>query len=426
MRTETRRRIYCKGSPVRTDDAFWRDFSDSHWESTAAKFTGDVFAPFADPTRLFRALVRACELLKEGKRVPLRWSDGDNYVTPGPQAYDRLPRREDRSFEGYAERMQARTFMLHLNELQGFDTEIWDLTRAFLFDLYERVGLPVALTLCDIYVAQYRRTPFGVHLDGASNFSFGVVGKKTLYLWEPEFYHREMKPQGAVDYRKFIEHSIPLEVGPREVIYWPSRYWHIGEPEAERFCVTMNLAVYPHTGRNRSQIVSKALARTLETEPTDAQLVKFSRAQVAETVSGLPSVYRNVEAEIGEMCSTGALREELARLWTERVTALGFNVSPPLQEAPELTTDMLFTGQPNSLLAWQPSSNGRLLCSANGYSAYLPAQPQITGLLADLARGKTLSMREIMLTTGAGDLSEQAIHRLLSTLVTWRAVSVSA
>ena len=79
----------------------------------------------------------------------------------------------------------------------------------------------------DAYFGRYRSTPFGVHLDGASNFTFGVSGYKTFYLWEPDYfrvegyrvttYHRA-PPEGATKATIDTEATVKLWVGDERLI----------------------------------------------------------------------------------------------------------------------------------------------------------------------------------------------------------------
>lgn len=81
----------------------------------------------------------------------------------------------------------------------------------------------------DTFFGTYRVTPFGVHRDAASVFSFLLMGERTYYTWPPDYFADEQALY-TPDPDKIAPHLAKAEVfhlKPGEVFYWPSNRWHV-------------------------------------------------------------------------------------------------------------------------------------------------------------------------------------------------------
>lgn len=221
------------------------------WERAPA-IVPDLAAP--GPDVLHRAVLGACREMRSGGRVALRWYDaasdrmlgvenGGGRVDP-----DLLPNEADATLEAYGLRATAKVgrgaMLLKAALLQRYDAELWRWARGLAACVIgARRRLPGHRVLCDAFIGQYARTPFGVHLDGASNFAACLIGAKRILLWSAEARAEALARHGALDPVRDRSSAISLDIRAGQVAYWPSRFWHVAEP-GDGLSVTLNLAFY--------------------------------------------------------------------------------------------------------------------------------------------------------------------------------------
>jgi 50S ribosomal protein L16 3-hydroxylase len=84
--------------------------------------------------------------------------------------------------------------------------------------------------VADTFFGNYRATPFGIHRDPASVFSFVLQGRRTYCFWpmshfasdDPDLYRTD--PEVLA---RHLDHAERFEAGPGDLIYWPSNRWHV-------------------------------------------------------------------------------------------------------------------------------------------------------------------------------------------------------
>lgn len=360
--------------------AFWQDFVHTTWERTPAHLGRDL-EPLLNPAELFSLAVGVAEALAGGDdRMRVRWcGDGRRTFNLAPEAAsgELLPQRQDRNIEGYCQRMSAReTFFFQLPRLQLFHPAIWPRVARLCRTLHSLIGTPGLMSWTDAYFGRYRSTPFGVHLDGASNFTFGVTGYKTFYLWEPDYYRQHMAARSVHDFAEFIPAAQKLTVGPGEVIYWPGRFYHVAVPDGQ-FSVTMNLAFYSE-------------------QPQSAWLLRAFQNTIADITAlqgplqgmELPRELSSSCATVVERVSSGALQRELLEAIVAHRTRFGFSDPPPLRPSTELAVGDRFFRAPEVELACVPDNLGEWIVGANGYSLRLPANHWVQGTIEQLNAGQ--------------------------------------
>lgn len=209
-----------------------------YWETHPVD---DVASPVLEleEAALFRAIKNACAHHREHGPKATGRLDVTAPMPPHEWLRRFAPGEGDTSFGQWAADKPA-PYMLHLSHLHCFDPGVERAVTKFVTELARDVGFPEGGFWIDAYVGNYARTPFGVHLDGASNFTLGVVGTKELHLWEPEAY---WAAQANGDLASLEGHGRVLEARPGRTIYWPSRYWHVAYP-GEGLSVTFNVAAY--------------------------------------------------------------------------------------------------------------------------------------------------------------------------------------
>jgi hypothetical protein len=261
-----------------------------------------------------------------------------------------LPRAEDRGLEPYSARLRAalggEDALFEMANLQRFAPGIWRRTRAFLAGLLAEVGLPGQKSDLDVFLGDYRMTPFGIHRDRASNFSVVVAGRKRFLLWPQGYFEargvrlNRSSPFEALDSREvepYLADATVLEGAPGDVVYWPSSYWHVAHSDG--FAATISVALY---------------------------------------VRGpLPAL------------------DDRKRL--ERASADGFAKVPALRAGG-------FEGRavlaPGSRMLIERLPAGELVLAIDGHSLVLPEEPELIARLEDLAGGAALDLADL------GELAE--------------------
>jgi hypothetical protein len=235
----------------------------------------------------------------------------------------------------------------------------------------------------DAYFGRYASTPFGVHVDGASNFTFGIDGYKSLYLWEPDYYHARMASAGAHGYQEFIADAIKLTVGPGEVIYWPSRFYHVAIPD-NRFSVTMNFAFYPELDHG-SWLERAFKAMTAGTSSKQAPFHGLK----------LPDALAAACASARQAFSTGEFERQMLREVIAHGTRFGFHEPPPLRSPTALEPGAIVARAADICLVCVPDGHGSSILSSNGHALGVPESAALRTLIEALNSGERVEVDSV-------------------------------
>ncbi len=170
---------------------FWSNFSRVYWEKKPVAIKSAAL-PAIGPEEIFKLLVKYCDRCRKRDSV-----DGIKFYVDGVrlesfEAIEHLPVAKDLSLEGYNRRISAEfcDYGLVCDELMQV-LPSGDAKREalgeFVRGLYEFTGIPNRFAEMGLYLGNYKRTPFGVHIDPCSVFSIPVIGEKTFRLWDPAF-----------------------------------------------------------------------------------------------------------------------------------------------------------------------------------------------------------------------------------------------
>src|SRR5262249_12557652 len=109
--------------------------------------------------------------------------------------------------------------------------ETWSRLRRFLGHLYQRIGIPAGFVDLVFFFGNYRNTPRGLHLDSADVFCFVVHCRKRIRIWGPAVLPnwRAQPYINRAEYARDLSRSICLEGEAGDLLYWPSRFFHVGE-----------------------------------------------------------------------------------------------------------------------------------------------------------------------------------------------------
>lgn len=230
------------------DQKFWDRFARTFWEQkafTAQKIESDLTQ--IDGEAVFDLLVEVAKRARKEKS-PL----GFKFYVYGLRSSKVetmfvLPRQSDKSLLGYHERMERvyQDYCLVCDELFEIKKERDNPLHTFVRNLYRHVGKK-KLAEVGLYLGNYKKTPFGVHVDACGVFSFPVVGKKKFRTWAASYGNRHSDLEQSFRYSKHKSKSKLLIAKPGDMTYWPSTEWHIAESDGN-FSVTWSLAIWLKT-----------------------------------------------------------------------------------------------------------------------------------------------------------------------------------
>jgi 50S ribosomal protein L16 3-hydroxylase len=230
-------------SEERLSPRFWTRFAKQHWEKRPIVLRRPFDTPLTTTAQVFRGLISARQELARKERRHLRVFVGNEIYFS--RVKRNLPRQADASFDGYRKRMKQShknaRFGLVVVDYPLFDAQVRRRVRKFLRPLQEAAGLAIkSKTL--LFAGDYEKTPMGIHKDPHGTFVFVIEGRKRFRTWPSTFFADADKITGRLRYRQFLQDTITLEGEAGDLIYWPSSYWHIGEPVGG-FSITLNVGV---------------------------------------------------------------------------------------------------------------------------------------------------------------------------------------
>ncbi|WP_316963678.1 JmjC domain-containing protein [Bdellovibrio bacteriovorus] len=271
-----------------------------------------------------------------------------------------LPEKEDQSLLGYHARMKALfpDYCLVCDELLQVNHKKQHLLTEFTDELYRHVGFPNRFSEMGLYLGNYRKTPFGVHVDSCGVFSFPVAGVKRFRLWKPEYVKKNPSLDRAFKYEKHKKASELLEARPGDMTYWPSSAWHIAESDGS-FSATWSLGVWvdqPH-----KNMVAGSLKGLLDGKlgTTGAKVATAFKSLHSETgeVRELPDSY--VQAiELLKNLTAEELQETFLKSWMQHISSQGFKIVPGAGVKISAKSRIRLRSK-KSLILWQHGLTGK-------------------------------------------------------------------
>lgn len=391
--------------------AFWSRFIRDHWEKQPVRFPGFFRPGIADDGDLLAAVVEMPDGFKADRcwlaqRTPVRSREDFKFVPLtgfGPRASDRslgeFFARANKEFLG-------RPFGINRHRLQLTHPSMWFRFREFIRGLTQRLGgLPTHKWELDTFFGTYEATPFGIHQDNASVFSFGVWGRRRFCFWPHEYFAPDDPVLRTPDREKIEPHlnnATIVDMEPGDLVYWPSSHWHIvlsdGEPSA-----TVQASAY--FGTKLSDLIGQSVERLLRTRvaQNEPSMFPFSNGN-------LPLNIAAARTALDELMSDGTLDHQLQKSWLKRCTADGFVEVPTMKTESQLSEDHFLELVAPGCLAWMPAPEGSLDVFANGLRFEQPNQPEIHRVLESLSNGERLSFNE------CGAANSQTIRELVGSL----------
>lgn len=344
-----------------------------------------------DAAEVFRLLVRYTDECRE-RQDP----SGYKLFLDGERVYDDLeilellPGEADQSLQGYHRRMNELfpDYCLVCDELLQVNDKKQNRLTEFTQTLYRHVGFPNRFAEMGLYLGNYRKTPFGVHVDGCGVFSFPVAGTKKFRIWKPEYVQKNPDLNRAFDYSKHKKQSLLLTAKPGDMTYWPSSAWHIAESDGH-FSATWSLGVWVDKPQieNIAQPILQMLNGKLREKATETA-TRFRKLHNPEgEVLELPDVYRQAIQALRSL-SEAELEAGFLEFWTKHISTQGFkSQEKPTSKKVRRLGSKLSLRHPQAPILWTTSKNS-VTFAIQGQTFQTARSERLLELVKDLNTGK--------------------------------------
>lgn len=313
---------------------FWRTFASRYWEQGSGEFEQPTAGPLISEANAFSAAVALADSSRQGKAVveACIWLDGQKQLDPLPL----LPLASDGSFHAYGERVLrdsgAREFTTLLPELHYYNPDLLAEVRSILLPLTAACGLPSGWTDTAMFVGRYERTPFGIHYGPMSVMTVPVIGRKTFRVWSEAEIARHPELVGVTSYNPEASISKLLSGKPGDILYWPSRDWHIAEADTGLTAALSFGFWASERERHPLRQIMKMAERLLAAAPAAPNIDMIGSVvphEVSwETNSGLPSGWKHYLDAFRNLASSRELEKELLAEFLRQASGFGLKHIP--------------------------------------------------------------------------------------------------
>ena len=321
--------------------------------------------------------------------------------TYGDEILQVLPLKKDKTLLGYHKRMESlfSDYCLVCDELLKTNSKHHAILSGFTNELYKNVGFPNRFSEMGLYLGNYRKTPFGVHVDSCGVFSFPVMGTKKFRLWTDSFVKKNPQLNRAFKYDKYKKSSQLIQANPGDMAYWPSSAWHIAESEGS-FSATWSLGVWvdkPHSEsfmQSLDPLIKSKLGSDGLSTVTSFEILHDSDGQVRK----LPRAHENSIKLIQSM-SNAEIKEALLKSWMLHISKQGFKNSP-VTNPNKVTMTKVKLRHLNSPILWQHGliDEKKIYFCFNGSIAETSQNSQLLRLIKDLNAGKSCTLKDYLIS----------------------------
>lgn len=333
--------------------SFWTTFASRYWERGSGEFERPTPGPLISEANAFSAAVALANSARQGKAVvePCVWLDGQKQADP----LGLLPLACDKSFHTYGERVLhdsgAREFTTLLPELHYYDHKLLAEVRSILLPLTAACGLPSGWTDTAFFVGRYERTPFGIHYGPMSVMTVPVIGRKTFRVWSEAEVARHPELVGATSYDSGGSISKLLSGVPGDILYWPSRDWHIAEADTGLTAALSFGFWASERERHPLRQIIKMAERLLAAAPkaSDADMIGNPVPHQApqEIHNDLPAGWKHYLDALSNLVGSSELEKELLAEFLRQASCFGLKHVPP-QPSKTLDPQLSFSVDPRS------------------------------------------------------------------------------
>lgn len=383
-------------------DKFWKKFLNRIWSKKAIVIQNEsVVNPLISENEIFEAMINYCEQTRK---------DAIRFFIDGRLHYGDIshwyPKKTDKDLRGYLNRLDEefknQTYAFALSFFQAFMSyEHWNLIRDFLYPINKKFGLPPGRLGCtiELFIGNYRKTPFGLHRDPESTFCFPIVGSKTMRVWKFNVFKNKPLHFFLEDYDKYLASSKVLVAKPGEFIYWPSGYWHVGENDGTSM-ISLHLS-YSSEGELKP-IVRNVLNHLVDESLASKSLASFSMKQ------NIPNELKKAVKKIKES-TLSSLEHILEDYWLMKLSAQGFTEVPKKRKSLKLSLSKKVRVHTHFPIIYK-LRDADLNLYLNGRSYVVGEKSAfLIALIKELNKGNTHEIREILM--------KYSLNRIDTTLV---------
>lgn len=379
---------------TKLDAKFWKTFALKIWEKKPLHIK-DVESPLRDLDAgvVFELLVKFADVCRKRQDAEGFKFYVDGTLLHPDEVLDLLPEPKDGSLQGYHERMHEifEDYGLVCDELLQVSQDYRGRLIAFTKQLYAHVGFPNRFAEMGLYLGNYKKTPFGVHVDGCGVFSFPVAGTKSFRVWDNAYGIKHPDLDRAFSYKKHLSASKVMTAEAGDMTYWPSSAWHIAESRGD-FSATWSLGVWvdrPHANVVQDilgRVVKQALGTSAESGTTRIK----SFPSKAGDVGDLPPLYektlfalKNLDAKV--------IEQALRASWLAHLSAQGLKTSPSTLSRLGATARLK---HPESPILWQVQ--GQTLNYAYAGQVFAVTHRKVLQkLIQDLNAGHSIALKSL-------------------------------
>lgn len=237
-------------------NAFWETLASDYWEQRPGLFRDVLRKPPVTEAQLLAALKAGIEDDSLGGRGDVKILHDAEILRPDliPKVGAAVAAARKRAglrayLQALADFFEDRQFGLHVTRFQNLTPEVWKICQGLAAPLVKAFGAPRGALHAAAFVGTYMQTPFGPHRDAASNLMFPILGKKSMFLWPPDYFEkRGVAVQGDQvvdpDPTPYLADAIELTAEPGDIMYWPSSYWHTPLQVIDGYHATVSLGYW--------------------------------------------------------------------------------------------------------------------------------------------------------------------------------------
>jgi hypothetical protein len=375
---------------------FIDDLIEKNWEKEPGHFRRPFSVPLLSPEETFRCVVagRQRVLRDAGGPPAFRFYVGNRLLQSDVSPFE--PRPSDGSLDGYIDRVKGMVgddhFGLTANEFHCGDPAIAGRLRGLLRPVYEKRGVGPHFAESFCFMGNYPVSPFGVHIDSASNMTYVVRGKKRYRLFKRSVLDDATEVHSTTKYGPYVDRGVTFEAEEGDLVYWPAGTWHVAEHSGTDVAVSVGLVVY--MVRQPYELLGTATARALRKRgPSKTPLLSEATLppQGGEVASLPSSIADIVEARSG---FASEVELETRRLWLERLSCLSLDEALLPAAAPMLKPSDSVIVDPEHPLLWARSGDD-IVAAAQGDSVVLPSNEIVVRTLQKLCDGAPCTVESL-------------------------------
>jgi hypothetical protein len=409
----------------------WRQLVKEHWGNTPALFKAACSPEVFAPSTVLETLQTAREELEQGKSVNLSLYDKDNICRSAASHSSRancglaplLPTPIDRVLEAYLTRLSTvrglEHFTLFLDRPNQLNANIWLTMRALLTEFYRESEVPSQSVGADIFIGNYKATPFGVHKDELHNFMFMAQGRRVMHFW----------PDRAGDKVADETRKISYEVEPGDMLYWPPDYWHVGESNGDT-AISINIDLWENKS---SQWAKQSVVDALGAVASPIAEMLAKRFQITIEGKGYPQLagdptqgaqdLQQLATKVAASIKGPMLDLNLSKAWIARLSSAAMDVPVPRRTPAGIKPDDYYRICHRVVLP-SLSCSGKYLLACNGHVIAKTDAPGWREIAAHICTGEPFTPVQLLSTKYNTDIN--AICEFLEELQECRGIEPAA